>query len=65
MPCSDRKVPKSSSATPSRKLTGPVYKDWNDYFRNAPRASDDFVEAMSGARRDLLPLEDRESLDIS
>jgi len=46
-------------------LTGPVYKDWNDYFRNAPRASDDFVEAMSGARRDLLPLEDRESLDIS
>lgn len=64
MPCSGRKVPKSS-VTPRRKFARPVYEDWNDYFRHAPRVSDDFVEAMSGARRDLLPLENRESLDIN
>lgn len=44
-------------------ILSPLYEDWNDYFRNAPRIGDDFVEAMLRARRDLMPLEDRESLD--
>ena len=44
-------------------ILSPLYADWNDYFANAPRVRDDFVEAMAGARRDLMPLEDREPLD--
>ena len=44
-------------------ILSPVYEDWNDYFANAPKIGDDFVEVMSRARRDLMPLEDRESLD--
>ena len=44
-------------------ILSPIYEDWDDYFRNAPKVSDDFVEAMSGTRRNLLPLENRESLD--
>lgn len=63
MPCSEE-VPKPSSATRSGKFVHPVYEDWNDYFRNAPRVSDDFVKTMTGSRRDLMPLEDRESLDV-
>ena len=35
------------------------YKDWADYFQRAPRATDDFVEAIAERRRDLLPLEER------
>ena len=44
-------------------ILSPVYEDWDDYFENAPRAGDDFVRALSGVRRDLMPLEDREALD--
>ena len=44
-------------------ILSPLYEDWDDYFTNAPKVGDDFVEAMSGARRDLMPLEARESLD--
>lgn len=44
-------------------ILSPIYEDWDDYFTNAPRVSNDFVEAMLGARRDLTPLEDRELLD--
>lgn len=44
-------------------ILSPVYEDWDDYFKNAPRVCDDFVRAMSGARRDLMTLEDREALD--
>ena len=44
-------------------ILSPIYEDWDDYFPNAPRVSNDFVEAMLGARRDLMPLEDRELLD--
>lgn len=44
-------------------ILSPLYEDWNDYFANAPKVGDDFVAAMSGARRDLMPLEDRKSLD--
>ena len=44
-------------------ILSPVYEDWDDYFENAPRVSDDFVRALSGARRNLLPFEDREALD--
>ena len=44
-------------------ILSPVYEDWDDYFENAPPIGDDFVRAMSGARRNLMPLEDREALD--
>lgn len=44
-------------------ILSPLYEDWDDYFRNAPKVGDDFVAAMSDARRALMPLEDRESLD--
>ena len=44
-------------------ILSPLYEDWDDYFTNAPRVDNDFVEAMLGARRDLMPLEDRELLD--
>lgn len=46
----------------SNVILSPLYEDWNDYFNNAPMVGDDFVEAMAGARRNLMPLE-RESLD--
>ena len=44
-------------------ILSPLYEDWDDYFANAPKVGDDFIAAMSGARRDLMPLEDRVSLD--
>ena len=44
-------------------ILSPLYKNWDDYLKNAPRVSDDFVAAMSGARQSLMPLEDRESMD--
>ena len=44
-------------------ILSPLYEDWDDYFANAPKVGDDFIAAISGARRDLRPLEDRESLD--
>lgn len=47
----------------SNVILSPLYEDWNDYFNNAPKVGDDFVEAMAGARRNLMPLEERESLD--
>ena len=65
MRCCTRRMSTSPSEGLAAKVAGRVYEDWNDYFRNAPRVSDDFVVAMSGARRDLMPLEDRESLDLA
>lgn len=44
-------------------ILSPLYESWDDYLANAPKVGDDFVEAMSGFRRDLMPLEERESLD--
>ena len=44
-------------------ILSPLYEDWDDYFTDAPSVGDDFAEAMLGARRDLMPLEDRASLD--
>ena len=44
-------------------ILSPLYEDWDDYFANAPKVDDDFVAAMWSARRNLMPLEDRESLD--
>ena len=40
-----------------------LYKDWADYFERAPRATEDFVEAIAERRRDLLPLEERVPFD--
>ncbi|MCY3818202.1 MAG: antitoxin [Gammaproteobacteria bacterium] len=44
-------------------ILSPVYEDWDDYFENAPRVDEDFAMAMSAARRDLMPPEDRKALD--
>lgn len=41
----------------------PIYEGWEDFFEHAPQIGGDFVRAMSSARRDLMPIEDRESLD--
>lgn len=44
-------------------ILSPPFKDWDDYFRNAARPSDDFEAAIAEMRRDELPLEERESFD--
>ena len=38
------------------------YKDWADYLERAPRATEDFVEAIAERRRDL-QLEERVPFD--
>ena len=43
---------------------GPApFKDWEDYWKNGTRFTDDFYEAMEDLDRDLLPLEEREPFD--
>ena len=39
------------------------FKDWEDYWKNGTRFTDDFYEAMEELDRDLLPLEEREPFD--
>lgn len=46
-----------------RVILSPPYRDWADYFRNAPRVGDDFRAAITEMRGNPLPLEDREPLD--
>ncbi len=41
-------------------ILSPLYTDWDNYLRNAPRVGEDFVAAMDELRRNPLPLEDRE-----
>jgi len=45
----------------SSLVLSPLYAGWDDYLANAPRIADDFVEVM--ARREELPLEQREPFD--
>lgn len=40
-----------------------MFKDWDDYFRNAARLPDDFEAATPEMRRGELPLEEREPFD--
>ena len=44
-------------------VLSPPYEDWDDYFRNAPQAGEDFVASMDELRRNPLLLEDREPFD--
>ena len=44
-------------------VLSPVFKDWDDYLRNAARLPDDFEAATPEMRRGELPLEERESFD--
>ena len=44
-------------------VLSPMFKDWDDYFRNAARLPDDFEAATPEMRRGELPLEEREPID--
>ena len=44
-------------------VLSPMYKDWDDYFENGARFTDDFFEAMEELRNTHLPLEEREPFD--
>ena len=44
-------------------VLSPMYKDWDDYFENGARFTDDFFEAMEELRNTRLPLEEREPFD--
>ena len=44
-------------------VLSPMFEDWEDYFRNGARFTDDFFEAMDELRTSHLPLEDREPFD--
>ena len=44
-------------------VLSPMFKDWDDYFENGARFTDDFFEAMEELRDTDLPLEDREPFD--
>ena len=44
-------------------VLSPPFKDWEDYWKNATRFTDDFYEVMEELDRDLLPLEEREPFD--
>ena len=44
-------------------VLSPPFKDWEDYWKNGARFTDDFYEVMEELDRDLLPLEEREPFD--
>ena len=44
-------------------VLSPPFKDWDDYWKNATRFTDDFYQVMEELDRDLLPLEEREPFD--
>ena len=44
-------------------ILSPRFIDWNDYWANSTRPSDDFVEAVLNRKDDELPLEQRASFD--
>ena len=44
-------------------VLSPMFEDWDDYFENGARFSDDFFEAMEELRSTHLPIEERESFD--
>ena len=41
----------------------PLFKNWDDYFENGARFTDDYFEAMDELRNAHLPLEEREPFD--
>ncbi len=44
-------------------ILSPMFKDWDDYFRNSTPLSDDFEAATPEMRKGELPLEEREPFD--
>ena len=44
-------------------VLSPVFRDWDDYFRNSTPLPEDFEAATPEMRRGELPLEDREPFD--
>ena len=44
-------------------VLSPMFKDWDDYFRNSTPLPDDFEAATPDMRRGELPLEEREPFD--
>lgn len=44
-------------------VLSPPFKDWEDYWENGTRFTDDFYEAMEELDKEELPLEEREPFD--
>ena len=44
-------------------VLSPPFEDWEDYWENGTRFTDDFYEAMEELDREELPLEEREPFD--
>ena len=44
-------------------VLSPMFKDWDDYFRNSTPLPDDFEAATPEMRKGELPLEEREPFD--
>ena len=44
-------------------VLSPMFKDWDDYWRNSTPLPDDFEEIMAEMRREELPFEEREPFD--
>ena len=44
-------------------ILSPRFTDWDEYWANAARPSDEFVEAIRTRHDDELPLEERASFD--
>lgn len=44
-------------------ILSPRFTDWEDYWANSTRPSDEFVQAISNRRDDELPLEERAPFD--
>ena len=44
-------------------ILSPRYSDWDDYWANSARPSDDFVEAVLNRSASELPAEERQSFD--
>ena len=44
-------------------VLSPPFKDWEDYWENGARFTDDFYEAMEELDKEELPLEEREPFD--
>ena len=44
-------------------ILSPRYSDWNDYWDNSIRPSDDFVDAVLNRKESELPAEKRVSFD--
>lgn len=44
-------------------ILSPRYSDWDDYWANSTRPSDDFVEAVLRRKESELPAEERMSFD--